>query len=116
MKSKRIIIYCIGGLAILAIVFGVFNSYFSNVELKKIAEIQTEVTYAGDYWMMITDKNIDEIKTYGIDKHDLNLNECNIVVPFGREIKEMKYKKKKLFHFTISKFTKTVFKKNFIPI
>lgn len=108
--TKRLIVICIGAIATMTVLIKFWDSS-AEVKLEKIKEIQMEKTFSGDYWHMVDENRVDYLKLYNINPQDFDLTAYNIVISEGREIKEMKYKRDKIFPFKQTKYTKTVLDK-----
>lgn len=110
---KKYIILAFGVIALIMTIlnYGIDNS----IHLEKIKEVETDQIFKGDYWHMVDENRTEYLAFYNISPQEFNLNDYNIIISEGREIKEMTYKRERAFPFKQTKYANTILKNELYP-
>ncbi len=95
----------IAGLIIFIGVIGfiVMNYYIiTPIKITKVKVLNTEHSNKGDYWVIIN--NMNEMKGPGINTDDFTFDDGSYIITYGRELKELRYKRFKQFPYTKSRY------------
>lgn len=72
------------------------------IKLSYVNSFDTSAENYGDYWVVVNNK--DQLKGVDIDASELSFDGSSYIITFGRELKELKYKRLTYFPFTKTKY------------
>ncbi len=112
MNKKSLII-----ILTVLILFAIYSFILNKINVVKLSQIciidqKTEFD-TEPYWIILTEKSEKELKYYDLDKEIFDFSKYNIVLSFGRKIRQMKYTR--IFPFEKSNRVVTIVSKEFIP-
>ena len=97
--------FLIGGLIVIicAIAYISFTYYIIlPIKITFVKPAETATSNYGDYWVVINNEN--QIKSSDIDISDFSFNDSSYIITFGRELKELRYKRLTHFPFTKTRY------------
>lgn len=101
MKQKFLVIGLLVLICVLAYILYVYYIIIP-IRVSYVNSFTKSTDNYGDYWVVVNNK--DQLKGVDIDASELSFDGSSYIITFGRELKELKYKRLTYFPFTKTKY------------
>lgn len=112
MNKKSLII-----ILTVLILFAVYSAILRKMNVVKLTQIriiEQETEFVTEpYWMILTEKSEEKLEFYSLSKEMFDFSKYNIILSFGREIRQMKYSR--IYPFEKDNRVVTIVSKEFFP-